>query len=244
MGRLDGKVVLITGAARGQGEAEARLFVAEGGRVVLGDVLDAEGKAVADSLGDAAVYAHHDVRDPDSWQAFVELARRSHGRVDALVNNAGVIVFQSMQETSLEDYRAVIEVNQIGTFLGMKAVTAALQEAGGGSIVNVSSSAGLRGFANGIAYVSSKFAVRGLTRTAAHELGPLGIRVNSLHPGGVDTAMGWGYEGVDVEKLYAGTPLGRIGEPIEMARLVLFLVSDESSYCTGAEFVADGGMLA
>ena len=160
------------------------------------------------------------------------------------MNNAGVMIFKPLQEMSLDEYRAVIDVNQIGVFLGIQAVMPAMQASGGGSIVNVSSCAGLRGFANGSGYVSSKFAVRGLTRTAAHELGPLGIRVNSLHPGGVDTAMGWGYEGVDVEQLYASTPLGRIGQPIEMARLALFLISDESSYCTGGEFVADGGMLA
>jgi len=244
MRRLEGRVVLITGGARGQGEAEARLFAAEGAKLVLGDVRDAEGKAVAESLGEAAVYAHHDVTDPASWQAFTALALQRFGRIDALVNNAGIMVYKPLEETSLEEYRSVIDVNQIGCFLGIKAVVPALRAAGGGAIVNVSSCAGLRGFAKGIGYVSSKFAVRGLTRTAAIELGPLGIRVNTLHPGGVDTALGWGYPGVDVEQLYRGTPLGRIGEPREMAQLALFLISDESSYCTGAEFVADGGMMA
>lgn len=243
-GKLDGKVVLITGAARGQGEAEARLFVAEGAKVVLGDVLDAEGKAVAESLGDAAEYVHHDVSDPESWEAFAETAARRYGRVDALVNNAGIMVYKPMEEMTLEEYRQVIDVNQVGCFLGMKAVLPGMRAAGGGAIVNVSSTAGFKGFAKGIGYVSSKFAVRGLTRTAAQELGSLGIRVNSLHPGGVDTALGWGYEDVDLEQMYGGTPLGRIGQPDEMARVALFLICDDSSYCTGAEFVADGGLLA
>jgi 3alpha(or 20beta)-hydroxysteroid dehydrogenase len=154
------------------------------------------------------------------------------------------MIYKPMLEMTLAEYRAVIDVNQVGVFLGMQAVVPAMRAAGGGAIVNVSSTAGLRGFARGIGYVSSKFAVRGLTRTAAIELGPLGIRVNSLHPGGVDTALGWGYEDIDLERLYGGTPLGRIGQPVEMARMALFLISDESSYCTGAEFVADGGMSA
>jgi 3alpha(or 20beta)-hydroxysteroid dehydrogenase len=244
MGRLDGKVVLITGAARGQGEAEARLFVQEGARVALGDVLDAEGRKVAESLGDAAVYMHHDVRNERQWREFVELALRRFGRVDGLVNNAGIMIYKPLREMTPDEYRQVIEVNQVGCFLGIQAVVPAMEQAGGGSIVNVSSTAGLRGFAGGIGYVSSKFAVRGLSRTAALELGPLGIRVNSLHPGGVDTALGWGYEGVDLERLYASTPIGRIGKPVEMARVALFLLSDEASYCTGAEFVADGGLTA
>jgi 3alpha(or 20beta)-hydroxysteroid dehydrogenase len=244
MRRLDGRVVLITGAARGQGEAEARLFADEGAKVVLGDVLDPEGKAVAESLGAAAVYQHHDVADPASWHDFTAAALRSFGRIDALVNNAGIMIYKPLEQLTLDEYRRVIDVNQVGCFLGIQAVVPAMRQAGGGAIVNVSSSAGLRGFANGIAYVSSKFALRGLTRTAAIELGPLGIRVNSLHPGGVDTALGWGYPGIDLEQLYRSTPLGRIGQPQEMAHVALFLISDESSYCTGAEFVADGGMLA
>lgn len=244
MRRLEGRVVLITGAARGQGEAEARLFAAEGAKLVLGDVRDAEGKEVAESLGEAAVYVHHDVSDPASWQSFTTMALQRFGRIDALVNNAGIMLYKPLEEMTLEEYRSVIDVNQVGCFLGIKAVVPAMRAAGGGAIVNVSSCAGLRGFANGMGYVSSKFAVRGLTRTAAIELGPLRIRVNSLHPGGVDTALGWGYPGVDLEQLYRSTPLGRIGEPREMAQLALFLISDESSYCTGAEFVADGGMMA
>ena len=248
MGRLEGKVVLITGAARGQGEAEARLFVEEGAQVVLGDVLDTEGEGVAKSLGEDSIYLHHDVGDPQSWARFVDAARRSFGRIDGLVNNAGIIVFAPLLETTLEQYMDVVRVNQVGCFLGMKAVVPAMRDAGGGSIVNVSSVVGLKGHANVAAYSSSKFAIRGLTRTAALELGPLGIRVNSIHPGGVDTAMGWAGEGsdegLDLAELYRSMPLGRIGEPVEMARLALFLISSDSSYCTGSEFLADGGMLA
>jgi len=245
MGRLDGKVVLVTGAARGQGEAEARLFVEEGARVVLGDVLDAQGRAVAASLGSAALYRHHDVSDEASWVEFVAAARERFERVDGLVNNAAILRYAPLLETSLEDFRRVVEVNQMGCFLGIKAVAPAMREVGGGSIVNVSSTGGLRAVPTAIAYVSSKFAVRGLTRTAAVELGGLGIRVNSLHPGGVDTPMARGFgSSVDWSRVEVKLPLGRIGQPIEIARLALFLVSDESSYCTGGEFVADGGMLA
>jgi 3alpha(or 20beta)-hydroxysteroid dehydrogenase len=244
MGRLDDRVVLITGAARGQGEAEARLFAAEGARVVLGDVLDGEGKAVAESLGEAAIYLHHDVADELSWTEFVAASLRQFGRIDALVNNAGILIYKPMLEMSLDEYRRVVDVNQVGCFLGMKAVAPSLAETGGGAIVNVSSMVGMKAFAGAIGYVSSKFAIRGLTRTAALELGASGIRVNSLHPGGVDTDMAWGYDGVDLEQLYQSTALGRIGRPDEMARVALFLISDESSYCTGAEFVADGGLLA
>ncbi len=248
MGRLEGKVVLITGAARGQGEAEARLFVEEGAQVVLGDVLDTEGEGVAKSLGEDSIYLHHDVGDPQSWERFVDAARLRFGRIDGLVNNAGIIVFAPLLETTLEQYMDVVRVNQVGCFLGMKAVVPPMRDAGGGSIVNVSSVVGLKGHANVVAYSSSKFAIRGLTRTAALELGPLGIRVNSMHPGGVDTAMGWAGEGsdegMDLAELYRSMPLGRIGEPVEMARLALFLISSDSSYCTGSEFLADGGMLA
>jgi 3alpha(or 20beta)-hydroxysteroid dehydrogenase len=244
MGKLDGKVVLVTGAARGQGEAEARLFAQEGARVALGDVRDAEGKAVAEALGGSAFYLHHDVRDPESWAQLVAEARRRFGRIDGLVNNAGIILYRPLLEMTLEQYREVLEVNLVGCFLGMQAVAPAMLEAGGGSIVNVSSTAGLKAFARAAGYVSSKFALRGLTRTAALELGPQAIRVNSIHPGGIDTAMGRGPEDIDVDAIYRSIPLGRIGQPIEIARLALFLISDDSSYCTGSEFVADGGMLA
>ena len=245
MGKLDGKVALITGAARGQGEAEARLFVAEGARVVLGDVLDDDGKKVAESLGDAAVYCHHDVSQPESWASFTAVADGAFGRIDALVNNAGILRTSSIAEITLEEYMQVINVNQVGVLLGMKAVIPGMTKAGGGSIVNISSVGGLGGVPGMVAYVSSKFAVRGMTKTAALELGGLGIRVNSVHPGGVDTPMiaSLGDPGSGPQSIYGGVALGRVCQPEEIAQLVAFLASSESSYCTGSEFTADGGMM-
>ncbi len=245
-GRLEGKVALISGGARGQGEAEARLFVAEGARVVLGDVLDEEGEKVAASLGGAALYLHLDVTQEADWQRSVERTLAEFGSLDVLVNNAGILRFGRIEQTALEDYRAVIEVNQIGTFLGMKSVIPAMRASGGGSIVNISSTAGLTGVADVVGYVSSKYAVRGMTKVAALELGDDNIRVNSLHPGMVDTPMVARdqIDGVDQESSVQSQPLKRVARPEEMARMVLFLASDESAFCTGAEFVADGGSTA
>jgi 3alpha(or 20beta)-hydroxysteroid dehydrogenase len=246
MGRLDDKVALLTGAARGQGEAGARLFAAEGARLVLGDVLDEAGRKVAASLGERALYCHHDVSREESWAGFVAAARERFGRIDVLVNNAGILHIAPIATIALEDYMRVIAVNQVGCLLGMRAVIPGMREAGGGSIVNVSSTCGLEGTAGLVAYVASKFAIRGMTKTAALELGPLGIRANAICPGGIDTSMarGEGFESVDTAGIFATLPLGRIGQPQEVARLALFLASDESSYCTGAEFLIDGGMLA
>lgn len=245
MGRLDGRTVLVTGAARGQGEAEARLFVEEGARVVLGDVLDEELRTVTDSLGGAAVCLRQDVSRASDWRAAVELALGRFGRIDGLVNNAGILVAKPLLEMDEADYRRVLEVNLVGCFLGIQAVGRVMRDAGGGSIVNVSSTAGFRAVPTAAGYVSSKFGMRGLTRTAALELGRYGIRVNSIHPGGVDTEMArrFGKREPGEEGPHDRLPLGRIGEPIEIARLALFLVSDESSYSTGSEFVADGGLL-
>ncbi|MGW7691348.1 glucose 1-dehydrogenase [Streptomyces asiaticus] len=248
MARLDGRVALISGGARGQGEAEARRFVAEGASVLIGDVLDEEGRKVADDLGAAAHYTHLDVTNPEHWSAAVDLAVRNFGKLDALVNNAGIARFGALQDFPLDDYQRVVQVNQVGTFLGMQAVIPAMRTAGGGTIVNISSTAGLAGVTGTIAYTASKFAVRGMTKVAAIELGPLGIRVNSVHPGGVDTPMN--DQAVDIDLAdpsgdpNAKLPMGRIGRPEEVANMVLFLTSDESSYSTGSEFVADGGMLA
>jgi len=247
MRRLEGKVALITGAARGQGEAEARLFAAEGAKLVLGDVLDDAGKDVARALGDCAVYQHHDVSREESWASFVATAQQTFGRIDVLVNNAGILHVSPLAQTRLEDYLRVVHVNQVGCFLGMKSVIPAMAAAGRGSIVNVSSTTGLEGALGLVAYVSTKFAIRGMTKTAALELGRVGIRVNVVCPGGIDTPMGRGgdgFEQVDTSGWYAALPLGRIGTPDEVARLALFLASDDSSYCTGAEFVCDGGQLA
>lgn len=248
MARLDGKVAIITGAARGQGAAEARLFTAEGARVVLGDVLDDEGKALAAELGNNAVYTHLDVTQESAWTSAVELAERRFGPVHVLINNAGIVRIAPLEQTSLADYLAVIQVNQVGVFLGMRSVIPSMKRAGSGSIVNISSIDGLVGMALGAAYVSSKFAVRGLTKTAALELGPAGIRVNSIHPGGVDTPMvrgiGVAPDTAAAQGLFSNVPLGRIGQPGEIAKLALFLASDESSYSTGSEFIADGGLTA
>jgi 3alpha(or 20beta)-hydroxysteroid dehydrogenase len=244
-GRLAGKVALITGAARGQGEAAARLFAGEGAGVVIADVLDAEGKTLADELGGQARYVHLDVTDEDGWVAAVADTEREFGRLDVLVNNAGILTFSPLEDLTLEGLRRVLDVNLIGTFLGLKTAPAALRRAGGGSIVNISSVEGIRGSAGLGAYTASKFGVTGLTKVAAMELGP-DIRVNSVHPGGIDTRMIRDH-GVDEKALaYIAkkVALKRVGLPDDVARLVLFLASDESSYCTGAEFVIDGGATA
>ncbi|MEE2674472.1 MAG: glucose 1-dehydrogenase [Myxococcota bacterium] len=248
MGKLQGKVALITGAARGQGEAEARLFVEEGAQVVLGDMRDDLGKVVAESLGSSALYMNLDVSREESWASYCAGALEAFGKIDVLVNNAGILKLGSIAETPLDDYMHVIQVNQVGVFLGMKAVLAPMTEAGGGSIVNISSIGGLAGIPGMVSYVSSKFAVRGMTKTAALEFGALGIRVNSVHPGAVDTPMiapsEAGDGAADVSNIRKGLPLQRISDPAEIAKLVAFLASDESSYCTGSEFTADGGMMA
>ncbi len=246
MKRLADKVALITGGARGQGEAEARLFVAEGARVVIGDMLEDEGRKLAAELGDAAVFQRMDVTQEADWQAAVKTAQARFGRLDILVNNAGILRMASMDEMTLAEYRKVIDVNQVGTWLGMKSAAPALKAAGGGAIVNISSVGGMEGISGGSAYVASKFAVRGMTKVAALELGRHGIRVNSVHPGGVDTVMARPPEMADFDPsaLYRTLPLGRIGRPTEVAELVIFLASEQSAYCTGSEFIIDGGMLA
>ncbi len=242
MGMLDGKVAVISGAARGQGAAESRLFVAEGAKVLMGDVLDDEGATVATSLGEAAHYLHLDVTSEAAWQQAVHAAEERFGTVDILVNNAGIFRMSPLLDLTLADYMTVITVNQVGVFLGMKAAAPAMIRAGGGSIVNISSIDGLVGSTNSLAYVASKFAVRGMTKTAALELGPHGVRVNSIHPGGIRTPMVTEALGDQAAgAMFAHVPLGRIGEPEEVAKLALFLASDESSYSTGSEFVIDGG---
>src|SRR5579884_2151770 len=246
MGRLDGKVALITGAARGQGEAEARLFVREGARVVLADVLDDDGARVARDIGDDARYEHLDVGDETEWTTVVDATTRAFGSLDVLVNNAGILRHHVIEDHPLDEYLDVIRVNQVGCFLGMRAAVPAMRASGGGSIVNTASVAGLVGNAGLVAYTASKFAVRGMTKVAAVELGRYGIRVNSIHPGGVDTAMvRTGVFGDrDPSTAYSYLPLGRIGTVDEVAAMALFLASDESSFSTGSEFVLDGGSTA
>jgi len=247
MGRLDGKVALITGGARGMGKSHVRHFVAEGARVVFGDVLDDRGAYVAAGLGEQACrYTHHDVTSEDDWAAAVALAAEAFGKLDVLVNNAGVLAFASIADMPLADFRRILEVNAVGCWLGMKAVIDPMTKAGGGSIVNISSIEGFTGAAGLSAYSASKFAVRGMTKVAAQELGRFGIRVNSVHPGGVLTRMvidSAGDRG-DGEAFIRSLPLARFAEPVEISRLVAYLASDESSYSTGSEFLADGGLLS
>lgn len=249
MGRLAGKVALITGGARGMGKSHARHFVAEGARVVIGDLLDEQGEAVAAKLGaQACRYVHQDVTSEADWARAVATALDAFGRLDVLVNNAGVLRRAPIAEMPLADFREVLDVNLVGCWLGIKHVIAAMTAVGGGSIINVSSIEGLVGAAGFSAYSASKFAVRGVTKAAAQELGLAGIRVNSVHPGGVLTpmamAMAESFSHADQTGLLNSMPIPRLAEPVEISRLVAFLASDDSSYCTGAEFVADGGMLS
>jgi 3alpha(or 20beta)-hydroxysteroid dehydrogenase len=233
------------------GRAEALLFADHGARVIVADVLDDEGAAVAAEIGDAARFVHLDVTSEEAWADAVDATTTAFGRLDVLVNNAGIAESAPLAEMTLDSYRRVTEVNQTGVFLGMRAVIEPMTEAGGGSIINVSSIDGLVGMANVMSYVASKWAVRGMTKAAAIELGPRGIRVNSIHPGFVHTSIG-AREGLEPEMIHAAldalterfAPLGRCAQPEELAMLALFLASDESSYSTGSEFVADGGLIA
>ncbi|MEU3887933.1 glucose 1-dehydrogenase [Streptomyces sp. NPDC029041] len=251
MGKLDGRVVIVTGAARGQGEQEARLFAAEGARVVVADVLDDRGEALAKEIG--ARYVHLDVGREDDWRAAVTATKDAYGQVDGLVNNAGILRFNSLLDTPLDEFMQVVQVNQVGCLLGIKAV--APEMADGGTIVNTASCTGLTGMAAVGSYAATKHAVIGLTRVAALELAGRGIRVNAVCPGAIDTPMAnpalldpdadpvRAAKGLD--RLYRKlVPLGRAGRPEEVARLALFLTSEDSSYITGQPFVIDGGWLA
>lgn len=244
MTRLDGSIAIITGAARGQGEAQARLFVERGAKVVVADILDEEGKRVADSLGEDAYFQHLDVSSPEDWQEAVTRAHERYGRIDVLLNNAAIIEHAPLESMPLEVYQRLVNVNQIGCFLGMQAVVPFMKEAGGGSIVNTSSIMGLTGLRSLGGYTATKFAVRGMTKVAAMEWGRYGIRVNSVHPGFVDTEMAKTGAAADSAEMEVTVPLRRMARPEEIAELMVFLASQASSYCTGAEFLADGGWLA
>ncbi|PKV99373.1 glucose 1-dehydrogenase [Nocardia fluminea] len=237
MGRLAGKVAVISGGARGMGAAHARRFVAEGASVVIGDVLDDEGATVAKELGDTVAYRHLDVREPEQWAGIVAAAVEEFGGLHVLVNNAGIVNGNLLVDFALDEWQRIIDINLTGTFLGMQAAVPAMKEAGGGSIVNISSVEGMRGSPGLHGYTATKFAVRGLTKSAALELAPQGIRVNSVHPGLISTPM---TEGIPADFLQI--PLARAAEPDEVSALVAYLASDESSYSTGAEFVVDGGL--
>lgn len=244
MGLLDGKVALITGGARGMGESHVRLFLEEGARVVLGDVLEEEGKALAAETG--AAYVRHDVRSPDEWRRAVGTATELHGRLDVLVNNAGILTYGRIQDMAPEDFDRVIDVNLKGTWLGVKSVIEPMKAAGRGAIVNISSIEGFVGAEGLSAYAASKFAVRGLTKSAARELARFKIRVNSVHPGAINTAMAVNPDlmaEVDAEAFVKSMVIKRFAKPVEVSHVVAFLASDRASYCTGSEFTVDGGLL-
>jgi 3alpha(or 20beta)-hydroxysteroid dehydrogenase len=239
-GRLEGKVAIVTGAARGQGEAEARLFASEGARVVATDVLP-EVQAVADDLGDAAVARVHDVTRPDAWAEVVAAAVETFGGVDVLVNNAGIHWIRLLVDEDPAELERLLRVNLVGPYLGMQAVVPAMTERGGGSIVNISSVAGLQGAYGHTAYGASKWGLRGLTKTAAIELGQQGIRVNSVHPGPIDTPM---LPVAPDDRIFDSQAISRAGRADEVAAAVLYLASDEAAYVTGAEIAVDGGLVA
>jgi 3alpha(or 20beta)-hydroxysteroid dehydrogenase len=246
-GRVEGKVALVTGAARGMGAATARLFVAEGAKVMLADVVDDEGEALALELGADAAYIHLDVTSEEDWQTAVSVTESAFGPVTILVNNAGILRAIPLPLMALEDYQSVIDVNQTGVFLGMKCVVASMAQAGGGSIVNTSSIDGFQGSPTLLAYVAAKFAVRGMTRVAALELAAVNIRVNTVCPGATRTRMMDcpDMAGVDIEALSNRmAPMGRMGEADEIAKASLYLASEDSSYVTGTDLTVDGGTTA
>jgi 3alpha(or 20beta)-hydroxysteroid dehydrogenase len=238
------QVVIVTGAARGQGEAEARLFAARGAKVVLTDVLEAEGRAVAESIGSAARFVVHDISNEAAWNTVVETAQSAFGGVDVLVNNAGIYWIKPISEETVEGFTKMLQVNLAGAFLGIKTVTAAMRSRGGGSIVNVSSTAGAMGYPGHAAYGSTKWGLRGLTRVAALELADDRIRVNCVLPGAVDTAMTWSLGMEAGEGKLPGVPLRRVGLTDEIAEVVAFLSSDAAAYVTGSEYIVDGGASA
>src|SRR6478752_3068259 len=238
MSRLEGKVAIISGASRGQGEAEARLFVREGAQVVLADILDDQGEAVAKDLGENARFVHVDVTDEDAWADALAVTVDTFGRLDVLVNNAAVHHVVKIEDETVEGFERLFRVNLLGTFLGMRTCAPELRKTGRASIVNISSAAGMVGFFGHGAYGASKWGVRGLTKVAAMELGPE-IRVNSVHPGPIETDM----LPLGNRDRFRRLPLARTGKPAEVAELVLFLASDSSSYITGGEFPVDAGLI-
>jgi 3alpha(or 20beta)-hydroxysteroid dehydrogenase len=240
MGRLDGKIILISGGARGQGAAEARLFVAEGARVVIGDVLEDQGRQLAAELGQNAAFVRHDVTSETDWAAALQAAA-ALGGLHGLVNNAGIYQPRSMLETDVALFERHVRINQLGPFLGMKAVVPLMEKSGGGSIVNISSTAGLRGSPGAFAYSATKWALRGMTKAAAVDLAPRRIRVNSIHPGPIDTEMLNVRTPEENAERLLQVPMKRMGTVDEIAHLVLYFLADESGYVTGAEVAIDGG---
>ncbi len=246
MQRLADKVAIVTGGAKGMGEATVRLFVEHGAKVVIGDIAEAEGEALAQELGEAAHFCRMDVTSEEDWATAVAAAEQL-GPLNVLVNNAAILHMASILDTTPEDYMRVVKINQLSAFIGIRSVINPMKEAGGGSIINVSSIDGLHSAAGLSAYSSTKWALRGMTRNAAIELGQYGIRCNTVHPGGIFTDMGG--KGLISEEdlnssIYKDFPIPRVGQPEEVANVTLFLATDEASYSTGSEFVADGGWFA
>lgn len=245
MSRLEGKVAVVTGGAGGMGESHVKRFVKEGAKVVIADLAEEAGKELAENLGDSARYIKLDVSDEANWKELVSETEENFGPIDILVNNAGISIPGMTQDTPYDTYQKTIKVNQDGVFLGMQAVYPSMKKAGGGSIINISSSAGINSSPNTSAYTTSKFAVRGMTKAAALDFAPDNIRVNSVHPGLIETPMAADEETSKViDALKENVPLKRLAKPEEVTNLVLFLASDEASYVNASEYVIDGGMLA
>lgn len=243
-GRVAGKVVIVSGGARGMGAAHTEKLVAEGARVVFTDLREEQGLELAAELGDRARFVRADVTDAADWERAVRVAQDAFGAPGGLINNAGILETGTLESTTVDEYRRSIEVLQLGVFLGMKAVLPSMKANGGGSIVNISSTGGLVGFIDCFSYGAAKWAVRGMTKSAALELAPYGIRVNSIHPGEIETPMISEFVGSDLIPSFDAIPLGRYGRPHEVAALATFLLSDESSYITGSENIIDGGYTA
>jgi 3alpha(or 20beta)-hydroxysteroid dehydrogenase len=240
---LSEKVAIITGGARGMGESHVRRFIEEGAKVVFTDINTSAGEALAEELGENAVFVEHDVTDADGWKTVVDQAEAAFGPVNVLVNNAGISMSKTIFEMTEAEYRKIIDINQVSVFLGIKAVLPSMQKAEGGSIVNISSMNGIVGGAPG--YTDSKFAVRGLTKATAIQLGGLGIRVNSVHPGVIETPMVSEGDAVEQIREFAKQiPMQRTAQSEEVTNMVAFLASDEASYSTGSEFIIDGGLTA
>jgi 3alpha(or 20beta)-hydroxysteroid dehydrogenase len=242
MGRLDGKIAIITGAASGLGEAQARLFVAEGAKVVMTDIQES-GRSIAAELGNSATFLHHDISDQARWRQVVTTAVSTHRRLDILVNNAAINHSKPIMETTAADLQRCLDVNALGMMLGMQAAFEALKASGKGAIVNISSAIALRHFPGLFAYSASKWASRGISGCAAAEFSRTGIRVNTLLPGMIQTPMLAGNSPEVLKHYESMIPLGRIGRPDEVAQVAAFLASDAASYVTGAEILIDGGIL-
>ena len=243
MGKLENKVAIVTGAAQGMGESHARTFLKEGAKVVITDLNSTKGEALAAELGENVLFIKHDVTKEEDWKNVINKTESTFGPVNILVNNAGISFNKTFAECTLNDYMKIVNINQVSEFLGMKYVQPSMVKANGGSIINISSINGIVGGAVG--YTDSKFAVRGITKAGALEFAKDNIRVNSIHPGVVETPMVTEGDSYEIIKEYAKTiPLGRMAKPQDISVLVLYLASDDSRYSTGSEFMVDGGITA